>query len=98
MWNTVQENYAWDKILRVWIFLRIVGGDYIDASKYSWSEYFILLFVNRVELFLSEGCQCFFLNYLLWWKNISCVVPMIYCWRSDSKAVPAQVVVKMPLL
>ena len=55
-------------------------------------------FVNRVEWFLSEGRLCFILNYLLLGKNFSCVVPMIYCWRSNSKAVPTQVVVKMTLL
>jgi hypothetical protein len=55
MWNTDQENYAWVKILRVWIFWLILAGDSswygkkIDASKYSGSEYFILMFVNRVE-------------------------------------------------
>ncbi len=30
--------------------------------------------------------KCFILNYSLWWKNISCVVHMDYCRKSDSKA------------
>jgi hypothetical protein len=73
MWNTVQENYAWDKILRVWIFFRIVGGDYIDASKYSGSEYFILLFVNRVELFFKWGMSMFhFELFVVMEKYILC--------------------------
>jgi hypothetical protein len=36
--------------------------------------------------------------FVVMWKNLSCVVPMNYCWRNDSKAVPTQVVVKMTLL
>ena len=65
----------------------------IDVSKYSGSDYFILLFVNQVVWFLSEGCLCFILNCCVTEKKIL-LVPMVYCLRSDSMAAPAQVVVK----
>ncbi len=42
----------------------------------------------------------FHFELLVVMENVSCVVPMtmIYCLRSDSKIVPAQVDVKMILL
>ncbi len=107
MWNTVQENYAWVKIIIIWIFWLIVLVTKADMKKKQLTHQntqdlniFCCCFVNQVEWFLSEECLCFILNYLLWWKILSCVVPMIYCccWRSDSKAVPTQVVVKMTRL
>ncbi len=99
MWNTVQENYWWSKIIVIWIFCLILLVTKADMGKKQLTHQntqdlniFFCCFVNRVELFLSVGCLCYILNYLLWWKIYLVWCIMDYCWKSDSKALPTQIV------
>ncbi len=81
MWNTVQENYWWSKMIVIWIFCLILLVTEADMGKKQLMHLntqdlniFCCCFVNWVELFLSVRCLCYILNYSLWWKYKSCLV------------------------
>ena len=84
------------KILRVWLF-------YIAVCQSSWMDWRIKILNGWIFSFavcqsswmvFKWGRSKFQFELLVVMENVSCVVPMIYCLRSDSKIVPAQDVVK----
>ncbi len=86
MWNTVEEKYAW-----------------VKCSCSGWMDWRIKIL--SVWIFSFSVCQSswmvfkwgqfkFHFELLVVMENVSFVVHMIYCLRSDSRIVPAQFVVK----